>query len=112
MVAKPVRLARRQVRRVVVVPTYWVGIALATVAAFTLAMYFVSVAKANENARDLIARYEADKVRTAESNRVVYCTLFGSQADAFAEAQTPAGRASYLAWLAVYRLVRCQPVRK
>jgi hypothetical protein len=42
----------------------------------------------------------------------LYCTLFGSQIDAFAEAKSPAGRASYEAWLAVYRLARCQPVRR
>lgn len=93
-------------------PAYAVGVACLTVVALCLLTLFGGLALADRNAKRQLARYEADKVATAEANRGLYCTLFGSQIDAFAEATTPAGRASYAAWLAVYKLARCAPARR
>lgn len=92
-------------------PLYTVGVAMATVLAMCLLTLWAGVSISKKNAQQLIDRYEADKVATARANQGLYCTLFGAQADAFAEATTPAGRASYEAWLAVYRLAQCQPER-
>ena len=98
-------------RRVVTLPAYTIPLAIVTVLAacgLTL-LWGVSIAKGNS--AELIARYEADKVATQQQNTTIYCELFGSQLDAFADATTPTGRKSYEAWLAVYRLVNCAPAR-
>ena len=96
----------------VTIPLYWVGAALVTMAVIGVMSIVISVGLARSNAEKQLARYEADKVATARANQGLYCTLFGSQMDAFAEATTPTGKASYEAWLAVYKLAQCQPLRK
>jgi hypothetical protein len=98
-------------QKVVVVPVYWVGLAMIGVALMLVASAVISVAVANQNSRELIARYEADKQATAAANTQLYCALFGSQLDAFGEAQSPAGQKSYAAWLDLYRLAKCTPAR-
>lgn len=98
-------------RRVVVVPVYWLAVVMFTVAAMVAVSAFISVSVADRNARELVARYEADKRATAAANQQFYCALFGSQADAFETATTPAGRASYKAWIDLYGLVGCLPAR-
>lgn len=98
-------------RRVVVVPTYTIGLAIVTVVVMCLVTLFAGVKISNSNAERLVARYERDKAVTAEQNREVYCTLFRTQMDAFDGASSPVGRASYQAWLGVYRLVGCKPAR-
>lgn len=103
--------APQQPRRVVVVPVYWVAVAMITVAAMVVVSAVISVALADRNARQLVARYEADKRATAAANQQFYCALFGSQADAFEDATTATGRASRKAWLDLYELAQCRPVR-
>lgn len=98
-------------RRVVVVPVYWVAVAMLSVAAMLVCSAVISIALADRNARDLVERYEADKRAAAEANRQFYCALFASQLDAFADASSPAGRKSYDGWLGVYRLAKCTPER-
>lgn len=71
-----------------------------------------SVSIANHNSQRLIQRYEADQAATQNANRTIYCVLFGSQIDALEDSTTPIGQASRRAWLAVYKLARCQPERK
>lgn len=99
-------------RKVVVVPVYWVAVSLITVAFMVIVSVVISVALANRNAHDLVARYESDKRATGEANRQFYCTLFGTQLDAFENATSEAGKKSYSAWLGVYRLAECRPLRK
>jgi hypothetical protein len=99
-------------RRVVVVPVYWAAIVMVTVAVMVVASAVISVGLADRNARDLVARYEADKRATAATNQQFYCALFGAQADAFADATTATGRASLKAWLDLYELARCMPARQ
>ncbi len=99
-------------RRTVTVPSYTIGVALLTVVACCLLTLWAGVAISNRNAARLIDRYEADKAQTEAANRDLYCELFGSQLDAFADAVSPAGKASYRAWLNLYRLAGCQPERK
>jgi hypothetical protein len=96
----------------VMVPVYWVAVAMLTVAAMVVVSAVISVALADRNARELVDRYEADKRAAAESNREFYCALFGSQADAFEGASTPTGKASLKAWLDLYELARCEPARR
>ncbi len=93
-------------------PWYTTVVTVVSVLAICLLTLAASVAIANANAKQQLARYEADKVATQEANRVLYCKVFGSQLDAFAEATSPAGRESYAAWLDVYKLARCQPARR
>lgn len=98
--------------KVVQLPRYrfWV-LVLAAILGPILSLYF-SVQIANRNSEQLIARYQADRARSQAASQTVYCVLFGSQLDAFKDAESPAGQASYKAWLAVYRLVHCQPERR
>lgn len=103
--------AERPPRKVVTVPVYWLAIAMISVAAMVVASSVISTALADRNARELVARYEADKSATSEANRQFYCALFASQLDAFGDAETPTGRKSYDGWLGVYRLVKCEPAR-
>ena len=98
-------------RKTVTVPAYWVAVVMISIAAMLVASAVISIALADRNARELVARYEADKRASAEANRQFYCALFGSQLDAFDEAKTPAGRKSYDGWLGVYRLAKCEPAR-
>jgi hypothetical protein len=98
-------------RRVIVLPVYTVGVALLTVLLFCGVTLGAAVRISNGNAKDLIDRYEADKQQTAAANKGFYCALFGSQLAAFEDATSPAGRQSYQAWLDIYRLAKCQPVR-
>lgn len=93
------------------VKTYHLGLAMVTVGLVAVVTVVISVALANQNARDLVARYERDKAATAEANRAIYCALFGSQLKAFEDAQSDVGRESYRAWLNLYRLARCEPVK-
>lgn len=89
---------------------FWV-LVLAAILGPIGSIYF-SVQVANNNSEQLISRYQADRARSAAANQTVYCVLFGSQLDAFKDAESSAGQASYRAWLAVYKLVQCQPIRK
>lgn len=98
-------------RKTIAVPVYWLAIIMLSVAAMVVASTVISTALADRNARELVARYEADKAASAEANRQFYCALFGSQLDAFAGATTPTGKKSYEGWLGVYRIARCQPLR-
>lgn len=102
----------RAPRKTVIVPVYWVAVAMLSVAAMVVVSTVISVALADRNARELVARYEADKQATAAANRELYCALFGSQVDAFSDAVTPTGKASLKAWLDVYELAKCQPARR
>ena len=98
-------------KRPVHIPLYALCVlVLAAVSGPPLSVY-ASVQIANKNSTELIRRYEADRAANNEANRTIYCTLFGSQIDALAESKTPAGQASYDAWLAVYKLARCEPAR-
>lgn len=98
--------------KVVQLPRYrfWV-LVLAAVLGPPLSI-FASVQIANNNSEQLIERYRADRATQAETNKRLYCALFASQMDALEDASTPAGRASYQAWLDLYKLVQCQPIRK
>lgn len=98
-------------RRVVVVPLYTISVAIATVLLLCGLTLWAGVAISRRNAAALVAQNEADKLAAQQANRTVYCKLFGSQLDAFEDAQSPAGKASRQAWLDVYRLVRCTPTR-
>lgn len=102
----PHRIAAR-----VSVPSYTLGIALLALAVMMWATYAVSVKKADENAQELIDRYERDKVTTAEANRQFYCAVFGTQIDVYGEAETDVGKNAYRAWLRIYRLAKCTPER-
>ncbi len=88
------------------------AITLVSVALMVIVSAVISTALADRNARDLVARYEADKRATAAANRVVLCALFSSQLNAFEDATTPTGKESYKAWLQVYRLTQCEPERQ
>jgi len=99
-------------RKMVLVPAYWIAVAMLTVAAMVAVSAVISVALADRNAKQLVDRYEADKQATAETNREFYCALFGSQADAFADATTATGKASLKAWLDLYALAECSPARR
>lgn len=94
------------------IPVYWVAVIMISVAAMVVTSAVISTALADRNARDLVARYEADKRATGEANRQFYCRLFASQLDAFSDASSAAGRKSYEGWLGVYELARCEPPRK
>lgn len=99
-------------RRPITVPLYaLLALVLAAVSGPPLSIY-ASVQIANRNAEELVERYQRDRAVSAEQNRVIYCTLFGTQLDAFEDATSPAGRASRAAWLDLYKLARCQPERK
>lgn len=95
----------------VTVPSYVLGVALVAVGLVLFATIAISVRLADDNARELVQRYEADKAATAEANRRLYCALFASQVDAYEEAQSPVGEKAYQAWLDLYRLARCTPAR-
>jgi len=95
----------------VTVPAYTVGVTIVTVLALCLLTLWGGVTISNNNASRLLAKYEADKVAAEQANRGLYCELFQSQMNALDDAKSDAGKASYKAWLAVYRLVQCQPVR-
>jgi hypothetical protein len=97
---------------VVIPPAYRNAVVLISVAAMMVVSAVISIALADRNARELVARYEADKRATAAANRVVLCALFSSQLNAFADATTSTGKESYKAWLEVYRLTQCEPTRK
>lgn len=98
-------------RRVMVIPIYWVAWAMVTVLALSLGSFFGSIAIANQNSRELVARYRADQAATAAGNRVIYCAVFARQADVFADAESEVGKAAYEAWLQLYRLAGCEPAR-
>lgn len=110
-------------RRQVHVPLYAVLVlVLAALSGPPLSIY-ASVRIANNNSEQLIERYRADqavqaekvakeKAAAAEENRRIYCTVFSTQLDALESATTPAGMASYRAWLDLYQLAHCQPPRK
>jgi hypothetical protein len=98
-------------QRVVSVPLYAV-LVLAFAAFLGPPVSMVaSIMVANRNSEQLIERYRADRAAQTEANRVLYCTLFETQLDAFKDATSPAGKASYAAWLDLYRLARCEPPR-
>ena len=92
-------------------PAYTVGLAVITCVAMCLLTLWAGVTISNRNAARLLAKYEADKVAAAEQSRGLYCELFRSQMNAFDGAESDVGKASYKAWLAVYRLVHCQPAK-
>jgi hypothetical protein len=110
------------IRRPVYIPLY--AVLILVFAAFTgppLSVY-ASVLIANRNSTELVRRYQADQAALAakaaadraaqsEETRKLYCTLFSTQLDAFEEATSPAGQASYKAWLDLYKLARCEPPR-
>jgi hypothetical protein len=95
----------------IIPPAYRTAVMLISVALMIIASAVISTALADRNARELVARYEADKRVTAEANRAFYCALFASQLEAFSDATTPTGKKSYDGWLGVYRLAKCEPAR-
>ncbi len=105
--------------RAVVLPLYWLVVGAVTCLLSPVAAVAVSV---NVNNRTMAAaerqrtaaQQEADRQAEAirREQRKVTCSLAASQLDAFAEAQSPPGKASYQAWLDLYRLAECQPIRK
>ena len=103
--------APRRPQRVIVMPAYAVALACFTALAVLGLTLWGGIAIANANARQLLDTYEADKVTSQEQTRQLSCRLFGSQLDAFAEAESPAGKASYEAWLDLYRVAHCTPPR-
>ncbi len=111
MVSRKARADGLVIRRQIVMPAWAVAVASATVLALCALTLVAGIAIANQNAANLIERYQADQTRTQEANRAVYCTLFRRQADVFAEAETPTGKAAYQAWLELYRSARCVPAR-
>jgi hypothetical protein len=98
-------------RKVAIVPIYWVAWAMITVAAMVIVSAVISIALADQNARELVDRYESDKRAASQANHQLYCTLFASQADAFEDATSAPGKASRKAWLDLYALAKCQPAR-
>ncbi len=99
------------IRRTIVMPAYAVAIACVTVLLLNGLTLVAGIAIANANARESLARYEADKQATAAQQKIVTCALFTSQLNAFDKATTPAGKESYEGWLGVYRLAKCEPAR-
>ena len=97
--------------RAIIPLAYRNAVTLITVAVMVVASAVISTSLADRNARDLVARYEADKRATGEANRAFYCALFTSQLNAFDDATSPAGKESYDGWLGVYRLAKCEPIR-
>jgi hypothetical protein len=104
-------VTERRPQRVIVMPAYAVGLACLTVLALLGLTLWAGLAIAEGNAKELLDRYEADKVASQEQTRQLSCRLFGSQLDAFDEARTPAGKASHAAWLDLYRVAHCTPTR-
>lgn len=111
MVSAKARADGLIIKRTIVMPAYAVAIACLTVLLLNGLTLWAGIAIANGNAREQLARYEADKQATAAADKVVTCALFTSQLNAFDKATTPAGKESYEGWLGVYRLARCEPKR-
>jgi hypothetical protein len=111
--------------RVVAVRAYWLLIVLVTVAAGPFFGAFVSINKANENARKAIAaQHRADEAAKAEAARLeeaarvesrrVACQFFALNLDVFDETPPagPTGRNLRATYLEFYNLTKCQPPRK
>lgn len=98
-------------RRRMSVPVYWMALIMLTVATAPIVSVAISTKIARENSAEQLARYEADRDAAAEANRGLYCTLFRTQLDAYAEAESQVGEQAYQAWLDLYRLARCTPAR-
>lgn len=98
--------------KIIQLPRYrfWV-LVLAAILGPPLSIY-ASVQIANNNSEQLIERYRADRQAQAEANKQLYCALFASQIDALEDVSSAAGQASRRAWLDLYKLVQCQPIRK
>lgn len=101
-------------RRAVHLPLYGVLVLVFAAVLGPVLSIWASVQIAERNAAELLQRYQVDQVRTEAANRSIYCTLFKVQLDAFDE-QPPSsatGVAIQEAWLAIYRLARCEPPRE
>lgn len=99
------------IRRTVTVPAYAVAVAGVTVLALLLLTLWAGIKIADQNAANLVARYQADQAATAAANRALYCGVFGRQADVFEDAESEVGRAAHEAWLELYRFAGCEPTR-
>ena len=99
-------------RRPVHVPLW--GVVVICLAAFVGPILSITASTriARHNSETLIQQYRIDQARQTEQTRQLSCALFGSQLDAFESAESETGRASYRAWLDLYRLAKCQPERR
>ncbi len=93
--------------RVVRVPTWWLVVGVVTCLVSPILAVVVSVHVNNETIR------EGERQRTAQQaeTRKVVCSLATTQLDAFSDAESDVGKASYRGWLDLYRLSKCQPER-
>ncbi len=105
-------MTRQDTRKVIVLPVYTVAVALVTVLAFCGITLATAVSISDRNAATLIDRYQADRASEQEKDRLFYCAVFGSQADAFADAASPTGQAARKAWLDLYGRAQCAPPKK
>lgn len=103
-----------RVPRVVAVRAYWIPLVLITVALGPFFGAWISIAKADENARKLVAEQKrTEAAATAEARRVA-CTFFALNLDVYDETPpaSPLGRNLRQTYLEFYRLSGCQPPRE
>lgn len=104
--------------RVVKVPFYWLVVGVVTCLVSPVLAVLISVyvnnrtIEATERQRTAaVAEAERQQAaQRAESQRVV-CALSTTQLNAFEDAASDVGKASYRGWLDLYRLSKCQPLR-
>ncbi len=89
-------------------PTRWLVVAVLTCLLSPVVSVLISVEVNSRTAA------EAERQRAAQSQEVrrVVCSVATSQMDAFAEAQSPTGQASYQAWLDLHKISNCPPMVK
>ncbi len=100
--------------RVVAVRAYWIPLVLITVALGPVFGAWISIAKADENARRLFAEQQrTEEVARAEARRVS-CVFFALNLDVYDETPptSPTGKNLRATYLEFYRLSGCQPPRK
>lgn len=94
--------------RVVRVPVYWLVVGVVTCLLSPVLAIIVSVHINNKT----IAENERQRAQARAASTQVICRLAANQLDAFSNAESDTGKASYRAWLDLYRLSKCTPVRK
>ncbi len=98
----------------VTIPAYWIALVLITVAAGPFFGAWVSIKKADENARRVVAEQKRTEQVAALEARRVACTFFALNLDVYDETppSTPTGKNLRQTYLEFYRISGCQPPRK